>query len=318
MRIRIVALIVLMIPLLLTGCFSDKEPVIDSDSESSSIETLEIEITIENALNCDIEEIWIDPSDDPWSENRIDNNLEIGDEFTFIINEEDYYDIQVIDKEGESYTFIHLEITEDGLNLSVTEEDSDWHPPSEEITVVIENNLYNESIWYCYCTSTSSEDWGSDKLDYMVLEPNDSFEFTVPSGDYYDFYARNDHGDFYFNWEVYIERDEYTWAISSTDLDNTIYFDETHGETAPITFINRLGSIPITLAFGDVSGGEYWGDNLLFNTIEPTEDFTFHVEADKFYDFQVEDESGNTYTMWEVAVKDNGIFWEIIPDDMDE
>ena len=152
----------------------------------------------------------------------------------------------------------------------------------------------------------------------MVLEPNESFEFTVPAGDSYDFYARNDMGDFYFNWDAYIDSDGYFWSISPRDLDNSTYYDETSGETAPISFINRLGSLSITMAFSDVSGGEYWSADILSSTIEPTDEFTFYVEADKFYDFQVEDEYGNTYTLWEVPVKDNGIFWEITPDDIDE
>ena len=72
------------------------------------------------------------------------------------------------------------------------------------------------------------------------------------------------------------------------------------------------------MAFCDESGGEYWGEDKLSGLLEPTEEFTFHVEADMFYDFQVEDELGNIYTLWELAIKDNGIFWEIIPDDIDE
>ncbi len=50
----------------------------------------------------------------------------------------------------------------------------------------------------------------------------------------------------------------------------------------------------------------------------PGDEFTFNLEADNFYDFQVEDEYGTTYTLWEVSVKDNGIFWEVTRDDMDE
>ncbi len=48
-----------------------------------------------------------------------------------------------------------------------------------------------------------------------------------------------------------------------SDLDNSIYQDETHGATAPVTLINRLGSVSIIYAFADESGGEYWGNDLL-------------------------------------------------------
>ncbi|MCK5786550.1 MAG: hypothetical protein KAH54_08325 [Candidatus Sabulitectum sp.] len=279
----------------------------------------EIEIIIENGLeDSHVYEIWVDPSDEPWSENLIEDILAPGDEFILVVSETTSYDIQIIDEYGESYTLLNQTVDEDGYSWKVTEDDSDWNTGASA-TVTVENELYNQSIWYIYATLSSSDDWGIDLLDYIVLEPNESFSFEVESGNYYDFYARNGDSDFFFSLDNYIGNNGYTWEISSLDLDNTLYEDETHGATAPVSLINRLGNASILYAFEDESGGEYWGDDLLEgDVLESAEEFTFYLRADRFYDFQVEDERGNTYTLWEVAVKDNGIFWEIIQDNIDE
>jgi hypothetical protein len=153
----------------------------------------------------------------------------------------------------------------------------------------------------------------------MVLEPGESISFDVTSGNYYDFYARNSESDFYFSLDNYLDGDGLTWMISRSDLDNSTYEDETHGASAPIFLTNRLGNVNILHAYEDESGGKSWGPDLLEgDVLEIREEFIFYLPADRFYDFHAEDEYGNTYTLWEVPVKDNGIFWEVIRDDMDE
>lgn len=302
------------------SCGIGEKPIANENSDTAS-EGVEIEIVIDNDLDhSEITEIWVDPSDEPWSENRLDSELVRGDTFTLTLNEEAEYDLQLIDDYGESYTILNQSIDLDGFEWEVVDEDADWNraPTGEWTTVSIENGLRNQAIWYCYAARSSDEDWGTELLDYMVLEAGESFSFDVESGDYYDFYARNAESDFYFSFDNYIDDSGLTWAISSSDRDNTMYEDETHGASAAVTLINRLGNVNILYAYKDESGGEYWGADLLDgDVLEPRDDFTFYLSPDKFYDFQVEDDFGNTYTLWEVAVKDNGIFWEVIQDDMD-
>ena len=315
-------ILLLTIVILSVSCGFGEKPIEEDREIHTGDGQSEIEIVIENGLEgTDLVEIWIDPSREPWSENLLDNRLAPSEEFVLTVDEATDYDIQLIDEDGESYTLAYQSVDEDGFEWYVTSDDADWNRLSSggTTTVTIENGLRNYSIWYLYCTYSSSDDWGSERLDYMVLEPGESFSFEVETGYDYDYYARNGDGDFYFSFDNYAGDDGFTWVITSSDLDNSIYEDETHGASAEVTLINRIGNMSILYAFEDESGGEYWGADLLEGYIlEPRQEFTFNLPADKFYDFQVEDEYGNTYTLWEVAVKDNGIFWEVIQDDLDD
>jgi len=302
------------------SCSLGEKPVEDQDVPVGD-DRSGIEIAIENGLErTDIVEIWIDPSSEPWSENRIDRRIAPDGEFIMSVDEADRYDIQVIDEDGESYTLQDQNIGRDGFQWTVTSFDADWNVAAYgETTVTIVNGLGNKPIWYVYGTLSSSDAWGGERLDYVVLEPGESFSFDVESGDYYDFYARSRDSNFYFSFDNYVGDDEFIWIISASDLDNSIYEDETHGASSPVTLINRLGNVSILYAFEAETNGEFWGDDLLEgDALSPGDVFTFYLQADRFYDFQVEDEYGNTYTLWEVSVKDNGIFWEVTRDDMDE
>jgi len=313
------AILFLSLLILTVSCGAENE--VDTQEIPLDDAVFEIELVIENGLaSSDLVEIWIDPSDEPWSDNLLDFRLAPGEEFVFAARETTFYDIQIIDEDGESYTLLDEHIDEDGFNWTVVAGDSDWNTASsgELTTVTVENGLDKESLWYCFGTLSSSEEWGIDRLDWMVLEPGDSFSFKVESGYYYDFYARNGNSGFYFAFDNYIDDKGFNWVISQHDLDNSIYEDETSGASASVSVINRLGSVSIVQAFGDESGGEYWGEDLLEGDIlAPQDEFTFYIPPERFYDFQVEDEYGNTYTLWEVSVKDNGIFWEVTQDDMD-
>lgn len=314
------AILVTSVLMLFLSCEIGGEPNAEEHDAPVADNRAEVEVVIENGLDgTEITEIWIDPASEPWSENRLDEPLEPSDDFTLVFDEADSYDIQVIDENGDSYTLQDQSIDESGFQWIVQPEDSDWNASGGEATVTVENGLRGQSVWYVYCTPTSAEAWGEERLDYLVLEPGEFFSFDVQSDDYYDLYARNADSDFYFSYNNYAGEGGFTWVISPSDLDNSTYVDETHGATAPVTLINRLGSVSIIYAFTDESGGEYWGNDLLEGVVlSPGDEFTFNLESDKFYDFQVEDEYGTTYTLWEVSVKDNGIFWEVTRDDMDE
>ena len=227
------ALLIISLLVLFVACGTGEGKSASELQDSPSVNSRpEIEIVIENGLvDSDLSEIWIDPSEVPWSDNLLRNTLAPGEKFTFVVSEATEYDIQLINEHGDSYTLMNQSIDEEGFEWEVVYEDADWNsvPTGEMTTVTIENGLRNQSIWYLYCTYSSSDEWGSERLDYMVLEPGESFSFEVLSENSYDFYARNAESDFYFSFDNYIGDDGLTWMISRSDLDNTIYEDETHG-----------------------------------------------------------------------------------------
>lgn len=106
---RIAALLALMLALTVIGaCGGGNVPV-----------------KITNDLGAwNIEEIYIDPSDEPWGDNRISDTMEPGDDVTINVPE-GTYDLKVVDEDGDSYTLWGVEIGSDGYEWAVTLADID-------------------------------------------------------------------------------------------------------------------------------------------------------------------------------------------------
>ncbi len=84
-----------------------------------------VPVKITNDLGAwDIEEVYIDPSDEPWGENRISEIMEPGDDVTINVPA-GTYDIKVVDEDGDSYTLWGVEIGADGYQWAVTLADID-------------------------------------------------------------------------------------------------------------------------------------------------------------------------------------------------
>jgi len=92
---------------------------------------------------------------------------------------------------------------------------------------------------------------------------------------------------------------------------------ETGEGSAPVTIVNGLGSWDIYFVYVDPSSSDTWGDDRLGSDILlPGDEITVWVNPGT-YDMQVEDEDGDTYTKWEVAVGANGYEWEVTLADLD-
>ncbi len=75
----------------------------------------------------DIYYIYANPSSyDNWGEDRLGSEfLDSGDEFTFYVRGEDYYDIMCEDEDGDTYTFWEEWVGKGGLKIHVTLDDMD-------------------------------------------------------------------------------------------------------------------------------------------------------------------------------------------------
>jgi len=109
MSIRKLVLLGIMLLSLLAGC-GEQSP----------------QVTVTNDLGIwDITEVFVDPSDSPWSESRLgSDNLEPGESVTVDITP-GTWDIQVIDEDGDSYTIWTEEIGQSGFTWNVTLDDMD-------------------------------------------------------------------------------------------------------------------------------------------------------------------------------------------------
>lgn len=300
-----------VLPVLFMAC-GEGEPADERTDEGGDGET--IEVVIVNGLESwDIEEIMIDPSDGPWSENRIDEVLEPGDEITIELDEENTYDIMITDEDGDTYTLWLVDIDEDGYEWEVTLDDLDW--ATEEVTITVENGLGSWDIWYLYGCTSDADDWGEDQLGSEILAPGESATFTVQSGDWYDFLAEDEDGDTYVILDEYIDGD-FTWVVDFDYMDNTFRLDAAAEGDAPVTIYNDLGDWTIWYVYCDPTDAPWGDDRLGSELLHPGEEFTFYVPAGS-YDIQVEDEDGDTYTLWGVDIDESGYYWEVTLSDLD-
>ncbi len=82
-----------------------------------------VPVKITNDLGAwDIEEVYIDPSDEPWSDNLISETLEPGEEITLTVVP-GTYDIMIVDEDADEYTRWTLEIGTDGYDWAVNLDD---------------------------------------------------------------------------------------------------------------------------------------------------------------------------------------------------
>ena len=84
----------------------------------------------------------------------------------------------------------------------------------------------------------------------------------------------------------------------------------------PIDFYNELGDYTIWYIYVDLSTDQWGEDRLGAELLEPGEVFTVWVDPG-IYDLKVEDEDGDTYTLWGVEVDEDGVYWDVTLEDMD-
>lgn len=84
-----------------------------------------VPVKITNDLGAwNVEEIYIDPSDQAWGDNRISEVMEPGDDVTISVPA-GTYDMQIVDEDGDTYTLWGVEVGADGYEWAVTLSDID-------------------------------------------------------------------------------------------------------------------------------------------------------------------------------------------------
>ncbi len=295
-----------------------------------------VKVTITNGLEAyDIYNIMIDPSDEPWGEDLLGEEiLAPGESFTAEI-EPGTWDIQIVDVDGDTYTLWQVDIGADGYEWNVTLDDidSDWGDSEVMEPRIIEagegtgwvsivNDLQGYDIYYVYVSPMDSDDWGGDMLGSEILYQNDELIVWVDPGTY-DIQIVDEDGDTYTKWEVEVDATGFEWWVTLDDLDmitdagdmGAVMLEAGEG-TAPVTIINDLGAWDIYYVYVDASDSP-WGEDRLGSDIL-TADSRITVWVDPgTYDMKVEDVDGDTYTLWGVEVGADGYQWSVTLDDMD-
>lgn len=320
---------------LFTGCGEQAEegepaPVEDTDEEALA------EVTVTNGLgNYDVLHFLIDPSDEPWGEDRLGEEiLEPGESITVEV-EPGTWDMQIIDEDGDTYTLWQVDIGADGYVWNVTLEDidSDWgddevmepriiEAGEGETWVSLVNDLQGYDVFYVYVSPADSDDWGEDMLGSEILYQDDELIVWVDPGTY-DIQMVDEDGDSYTRWEVVVDEDGYEWWVTLDDMDMMTDVEsagpvslETGEGSAPVTIVNDLGAWDIYYVYVDPSDGP-WGDDRLEADILTSESRITVMVDPGTYDMRVEDEDGDTYTLWGIDVGEEGYEWSVTLADMD-
>lgn len=299
-------------------------------------EVATVEVTITNGLESwEIHSIFVDPSDEPWGEDLLgeEDILSAGESFTVEV-EKGTWDIMVSDEDGDTYTLWEIEIGPEGYKWNVTLDDLDSGWDEEEFTepqiletgegtapITITNSLEGWDIFWVY-VDPSDEPWGDDLMGMDVLYPDDQIIVWVDPGTY-DIKVEDEDGDTYTLWEVEVDEAGYEWNVILDDMDSiedAVLLDavslETGEGTAPVTITNNLGGWDIYFVYVDPSDSPWGDDQLGADILEDSSEITIWVNPGS-YDMKVEDEDGDTYTLWEINVDENGYEWAVTLEDMD-
>lgn len=87
-------------------------------------------------------------------------------------------------------------------------------------------------------------------------------------------------------------------------------------EPTRITVVNGLGSWDIEYFYISDTDEEDWGRNSLTRILTPGDSLSIAVEKGT-YDLHAIDQDGDTYTLWDQRVPEEGFRWEITLDQID-
>jgi len=331
---RLALLLSILAIALFTACGEQADEGTQTPSEGTD-EAAMVEVTITNGLEMwDIYFILIDPSDEVWGEDRLGADiLTPGESFTIEI-EEGTWDMMVEDEDGDTYTLWEVEIGSEGYQWNVTLDDLDsaWDEDDFSEPQIIEtgdgstyiaiiNDLEGWNIHWVYVDPSDSP-WSDDLMGSDILYQDDKLIVWVDPGTY-DIQVEDEDGDTYTLWEVEVDAAGFEWFVTLGDMDPMSGDDvfegvslETGEGIAPVTIANNLGGWDIYYVFVDPSDGPWGEDRLGADILTGSSEITVWVDPGT-YDMRVEDLDGDTYTLWEIDVDENGYEWAVVLDDMD-
>lgn len=184
----------------------------------------------------------------------------------------------------------------------------------------ITNSTGGYSIYYVYISSTSSDYWGDDWLGSSeTISSGTSKTFTVTNG-YYDVKLIDEDGDEYIVWNVPING-TVNWNVTLGDLGERDWSGSgstpSNSGNARVTIYNDLGSYDIYYIYCDPSDSPWGDDRLGSEILSPGYSFSFNVPGENYYDIKCVDVDGDTYTLWQVYIGNDGYRWDVSLSDID-
>ena len=295
-------------------------------------------ITVTNSLgDYDIAQIYIYPADQA---NR-GEDLQAADltpgqsaVFQFVPGN---YNILIIDEDDDSYFFENLTVPKEGLTKAITLDDLNWdhqHVGSGHYPLTITNDLVDYDIWYLYIDPGPSQSFQTveRRVDYdiwyLYIDPagtgpanecmgsnivytGDKITVWVEPGSY-DIQVVDD-TDFTYTYEAF--------AVSETAATLTVMPEDIDTPRPPaipttVTIVNDLGNYDIHYVYVSRTIDPWGDDRLGASTLAPGESIDVDITTGA-WDMKVEDEDGDTYTLWGQEIGPEGFVWNVTLDQID-
>lgn len=206
------------------------------------------------------------------------------------------------------------------------EQETEVQAPDQETLpeITITNGLEAWNI-YSILIDPSDSPWGEDRLgEDEILTPGESFTLEITEGSW-DIMVTDEDLDTYTLLQVEIGPEGFVWNVTLEDID-TGWDEEEYTEplalnsgegSSPVAITNNLGGWDIYFVYVDPSESDTWGDDCLgIEILAQDDEITVWVDPGT-YDLRVEDEDGDTYTLWDVEVDVDGYFWSVTLEDID-
>lgn len=169
----------------------------------------------------------------------------------------------------------------------------------------------------------SDSPWGENRLGMDILEPGESIAIDIAPGTW-DIMLTDEDLDTYTLWTVEIGAGGYDWIVTLDDMDE-VWEGEFTGDPvslssgegdAYVEIVNDLGAWSIMYVWVDPTDSDWGEDRLGADILTPGSDLTVWVDPG-MYDIRVEDEDGDTYTLWDIEVGPEGYIWAVTLEDWD-
>jgi hypothetical protein len=185
----------------------------------------------------------------------------------------------------------------------------------EKVPLVVTNGLENYDITCVYISRGTDNIWGTNHLpDTDILAPGREAEVMVRPG-VYDLQVTDEDGDTYTVQGVRIGADGFNWTVTLDDIDMATAVQ--YAGHCAVAITNDLDNKTLSGVWLSPSSAGDWGSNHINGErLYHGDTYTAYVQSDT-YDIYVEDESGNTYTVWDITVDGKGYTWLVSMKDAD-
>lgn len=200
---------------------------------------------------------------------------------------------------------------------------------TQELPVVTIVNNTGYTVYYVYMSQVASDDWGDDLMGSEVLSDGESVDirlaYPLNVTNKYDIKLEDEDGDTYTRWDVLITPDSrIVFTIGDMDIDYDYESTSYSSTDNPIVYVLNNTGYTVYYVYMSQTASDDWGEDLMGDEVLLDGEsvpirLAYPLTVTNRYDIKLEDEDGDTYTLWDVLVSpDSTIEFTIGDLDLDD